>query len=302
MAPYYILALDGGGTKGIIQVEFLRYLEIHLDATAHNIFDLFAGTSVGGINALFIASNSARDSCAGCLHYYDAKSTRRIMNKSFWDRILPFQTKPKYDGVGKRSVLTEKLPNMSMNELTKKTIIPTYDLTRKIPYVFSSDRDDALIVDVADATSAAPTYFPAVDVLNRGIHRWYMDGGVVANNPTLIALSEAINAGINVKDIRILSIGTGSETTDIDGNKSRTWGLPRWLKNGLMNIITTAPNQMSTHIAENILGDRYLRINRPLPKRLQKIDNTDTRSIEELQDIGKQWFTQYRAEINKFFA
>jgi patatin-like phospholipase/acyl hydrolase len=310
MPNYLILSLDGGGTRGIIQIEFLKYLEIHLGQKLVNKFDMFAGNSMGGINALLISSESVDGGCLGCADFYDKDKVNRIMNKSSWDRMLPFHNGHIYDGNGKRGVLEEMMKHMPMNELKKRTIISTYNLTTDSPYVFDSNYDTAFIHELADATSATPTYFPPVLMDNstaasapvRTTTHLYTDGGVFASNPTMCAVSAAVKSGVPLSDIKVISIGSGTEGVDIDERGSNSWRIFRWLTNGFSNSLITAPSQNTNKIAKNLLGDNYIRINRPIKQKLQKINNTDERSLNELKDIGKEWFTNTRDSIDRLLS
>ena len=81
------------------------------------------------------------------------------------------------------------------------------------------DGGPASVTDVALATSAAPTYLPAHRL--RGMR--LVDGGVWANNPAIVAISEAVSEfHVDLADIRVLSLGT---TTDIGVRPKRlNWG------------------------------------------------------------------------------
>ncbi len=67
------------------------------------------------------------------------------------------------------------------------------------------------MVDVALATSAAPVYFPAACVDD---HR-LIDGGVWANNPSVVSIAEAVSMlEIPLEAIRVLNIGTIDQRTN----------------------------------------------------------------------------------------
>jgi hypothetical protein len=77
--------------------------------------------------------------------------------------------------------------------------IPTYDFTHGTYGIFKFDHKEGKLsrhntvpmVDVALATSAAPTYFPLAQIAKEN-NTQYVDGGVWANNPSLVGLTEAM--------------------------------------------------------------------------------------------------------------
>jgi len=50
--PIHVLSIDGGGVRGIIPAEILDYITSQTKLAVHEMFDLVAGTSTGGIIAL----------------------------------------------------------------------------------------------------------------------------------------------------------------------------------------------------------------------------------------------------------
>jgi patatin-like phospholipase/acyl hydrolase len=82
---------------------------------------------------------------------------------------------------------------------------------------------------IGNSTSAAPTYFPCVKIKDS----LYIDSGVFANNPCLIALQEAHKLWGKDADIRILSIVSGHQRVNkINGDFAENWGTPQLLYNG----------------------------------------------------------------------
>ena len=53
---FQILALDGGGAKGLFSADILAHLEQDLNVSVTDHFDLIAGTSTGGIIALALGA------------------------------------------------------------------------------------------------------------------------------------------------------------------------------------------------------------------------------------------------------
>ena len=95
--------------------------------------------------------------------------------------------KPLYDAAPLRLVLTDVLGDRVLGDSSKRLVIPAWDVGRAAVHVFKTPHHKRLtrdrripMVDVAMATSAAPTYFPAAHIHG---HR-LIDGGVWANHPT----------------------------------------------------------------------------------------------------------------------
>ncbi|CAH9101394.1 unnamed protein product [Cuscuta europaea] len=151
---------------------------------------------------------------------------------------------PMYDGVYLHSKIKNMIGDIKLNQTLTNVVIPTYDVHHLKPVIFSSfqARKEASknpkLTDVCIATSAAPIYLPPHSFelqSSQGIEKFNLvDGGVVANNPVLVAISEAAKA-YNVRPLpenfRILSLGTGSCTgTEMaEVGDTSSWGAVRWL-------------------------------------------------------------------------
>lgn len=269
MAKYRILSLDGGGLRGLITARMLQRLsdDPKIKGWLSGV-DLFAGTSTGGILALGLAAGKTPQDI--CDLYINAGP--RIFDDSIWDDIRDLGKTIGADYSNK--VLKKELRNifgsMTLGDLNKKVAIPTFDLDNqdtddtqrrwkpKIFHNYSGDGSDAgnLAADVALYTSAAPTYFPAAD--------GYIDGGVFANNPSLVAIAQAISQSnkqserANIDEIVLLSVGTGVSLSYIKGN-NLDWGYAQWVK-PLLNILTDGVAGISDYQAREILGERYQRL------------------------------------------
>jgi patatin-like phospholipase/acyl hydrolase len=200
---FRILSLDGGGIKGVFAAAALaRMEEIHGRCIVDH-FDLIAGTSTGGILAIGIAFGiPPKDLLA---FYRDRgpvifPSTSLVQKSTALLRQL-FHG-PKYSHDVLRAELAKVLEDRKFGDASCRLAIPAYDAVANRIYVFKTAHAPGLTndirtdaVDVALATSAAPTYFAAASVAKDGR---YVDGGVWANNPSLIALVEAVSSlGLN---------------------------------------------------------------------------------------------------------
>lgn len=294
---FRILSLDGGGIRGAATAQVLYELEQDLGASLYDSFDLIAGTSTGALIAIYLAAEQADGE--DLLSLYSVDNARRIMDKSIWDEHLPVQSQPKYDGEGKREVLNEYLGNRRIQDVAKPLLVTAYDIVMRRVVVFKSQRgSDAaynpLLKEIADATSAAPTYFPTVETSDSP-PRWLIDGGVAANNPSMCALAEALREGHALEDIRLLSIGTGTPARGADdatamGRASQSWGGIGWLRNGLIEHLFAGNTSTCGYQCEVLLGERYVRVDGPLMHASDDLDAVSRGNIQHLRALGRQWY------------
>ena len=115
------------------------------------------------------------------------------------------------------------------------------------------------VVDVALKTAAAPTYFPVYD--------GFIDGGVVANNPSVCALTQAINPPTGAQkldDISLLSLGTGNNPKYMEV-RDPNLGLVQWAPR-MINLMLEGGAGLADYQCEQLLGMQYLRVNPILPE------------------------------------
>jgi len=208
-----VLVLDGGGYRGMFCVAAMAFLEQDLNVRLVDHFDLIVGTSTGGIIALGLGLGMSPEEIvefyledgAQIFKHAALKTTRQLV-------------RPKYNSLTLRHALNKLFESKVLEDSKKRLCIPSYDLTRDKVHLFRTPHLDRLnrdgrtpVVDVALATTAAPTYFAAhaMDGLR------LIDGGVWANTPVPTAINEAVNGfGVNFCDLRILSFGTTSTVCD----------------------------------------------------------------------------------------
>jgi patatin-like phospholipase/acyl hydrolase len=301
-----ILSLDGGGIRGVATAMFLSQLEKELGNKLYDKFDLFAGTSTGALIALNIAANKATGE--NCVQLYRAENAQTIMDKSFWDEHLPMQNQPKYDGKGKKKILKEVFKDKRILDVKKPVLITAYDIILRQIVVFKSkggfDADyNPKLVEVANATTAAPTYFPTVKSKDDP-NRWLVDGGLSANNPSMCALAEALKTH-SPDEIKVLSIGTGIQTrgkekADELGRESQEWGGIGWLTHGLIDHLFAGNTTATDYHCKQILGDNYVRVDGPLEYCKDDLDDVSQGNIDNLKRMGREWFEQFGEDVMGF--
>ena len=125
---------------------------------------------------------------------------------------------------------------------------------------------DATFVDVLLKSTAAPTYFPA--------HNGCIDGGIVAQNPSMLAISHAlkyVNARdkkpLHLENIVLLSIGTGTHPMNMNAyGKGADLGLAQWMPN-LMSVFNDGSLDAADINCRNLLpNNQYIRLQIKLPR------------------------------------
>jgi patatin-like phospholipase/acyl hydrolase len=297
--PYRILALDGGGLRGIFTAAVLAEAEDAYGPAFLDSFDLLTGTSTGGIIALGLASGRT---CREMLDFYREVGAKIFANPRRIRRV----TGPKYDRRALDDLLRQELGKTTrMNDLKKPVCITAYELVRGVTRVWKDDHSpelrvggEQLVWQVAAATSAAPAYFAPVQLGDADSH---VDGGVWGNNPAMVGITEAVRyADKELRDIRMLSIGTTSQPLRVDSHeKAVGMGFKDWMWKGL-DLLQGSASMATDNQARLLLGDEaYLRLD---SESARKIKLDDAKQCKPLQEWGHDVGRRHIAEIGELLG
>jgi predicted acylesterase/phospholipase RssA len=196
------VSLDGGGIKELRALEVLIWLEKQTGKPCNKLFDEIVGTSAGGIAALGLGHGLSAQS----LKEFFLENGPAIFHASAWRSFATL------GGIAASSKYTADALESALTGVFGPALIPpgvrvsTFDTFAWAPRILSF-RDAWTCVEAARATSAAPTYFPA---LVKG-DRAYWDGGMTINNPSLLAATG--------EPTLILSLGDGSAAHGMTAKK-----------------------------------------------------------------------------------
>jgi len=294
MARYRILSLDGGGMRGIFSATILARIEEMLGEPLHKHFDMAAGTSTGGILACGVGAEIPGDELIALYEKHGETIFPPDRWKSRLIRILSQgPSMPKYDGKGLEKALKKVFGNTKFGSLkVTPTLAITYDLMGREPVIFKSNREeyaDVPVWEICKATASAPTYFPAHVMKVRKAERPLVDGGVVANNPVLCAIGEAVALKQKIEDLVVLSIGTGDTKHPISIEESQEWGLLEWGFH-IVGVLFEGPNDANHYIASNLVqGNGYLRLQTELTGLDSDMDNADKRQLNGLKALAEDY-------------
>jgi patatin-like phospholipase/acyl hydrolase len=288
--PFRILALDGGGIKGAYTASVLATLEETTSRACRDHFDLIAGTSTGGIIAIGLGLGlSARDLCK---FYAERGNDIFPVSGVVGQRLRAARQlfRPKHDAMRLRSALMSAFGERKFGESTCRLVIPAYDMTESRVYLFKTAHHERFkfdvnltAVDVALATAAAPTLFAAATILRAGDAR-YVDGGVWANSPALVALTEATHfLSVPPADVDILSIGTTSTPFVVSARRS-AGGVVGWGAS-LIELLMTSQVQAVEAQASLLTNNGWHRINHVTGRGRFGLDKAE--NVRDLIELGR---------------
>ena len=139
--PILVLSIDGGGSRGVIPTNVLKYIESEQHLSVRNEFDFFAGVSTGALVAAFLARDAgSMETLAN--EGYSSESMTKIFDKSIWDKMLGrLQNQPKYDGVNKRAYIDQQAEGILINDIVDKhLLILAYDFINRELVTFKNNR------------------------------------------------------------------------------------------------------------------------------------------------------------------
>lgn len=265
--PFQILAISGGGYRGLYTAEVLARLEAQAGRPLGQCFDLISGTSVGGLLALAIAMEKP---VAGVRDLFVKRGEmifppeRRARNRA--SELIAALWRAKYEDAPLREAVEHVLgKDAVLGDAVHRVVIPAVNMTKGSVQMFKTAHHPNFVrdhsrraADVAMATSAAPVYFPLAEMDNA----YFADGGLVANAPDLCALHEArIFLDVRPADVSILSVGTTTTGFSLSRKLGRNLGKVHWMtRNRLFSTIVSAQQQLTDFMLEHQLGERYIRI------------------------------------------
>lgn len=295
-----ILSIDGGGIKGTLPAAFLAGLEEDVGEPIGRYFDLIAGTSTGGIIALGLGMGcTARE----LLDLYEHRGPIIFgqngdgggspgMLRRFWNSLAAkgrWAVRPKHDADILAREIGSVLNGALIGHSRTRLVIPAWDPDLRSPYIFKTAHHVRLqtdyrksALDAALATAAAPTYYKR--------HRTsddvgLTDGGTWANNPTAIAVVEALTLlGWHPSDLRILSLGCLDEVymlPEIPGVAGLGLKVLNLYADGQSHGALGMAKLLTGHPYD---GDRIYRFSPSVPSGFFSLD--DTTKIGRLKGIG----------------
>jgi patatin-like phospholipase/acyl hydrolase len=263
---FHILALSGGGYRGLYSARILADIEQHIGASVATRFDLLAGTSIGGILALALALEVPAERMVTLFERHgDAIFRKRRSLFGLWRS--PYTQQALADLLRQDELFGQR----TLDHVRHPVIVPAINYSTGRPVVFKTPHHSKFfrdchhqLVDIAMATSAAPGYFPR-HVFN---DNQYVDGGLFANAPGMLAVHEARQFfDCNEAQLTVVAVGTMSSKFTVDPRRNRQGGTFDWgglnptgMPKRLFGLAISAQESMTDHVLHHRLGSRYFHI------------------------------------------
>lgn len=277
-----VLSCDGGGVFGVLSARCLA------EADPWKDFDAFGGTSIGaaivasyavGMKPMEIVSSMAKD-------------LPGIFHRPWYYKLKPWG--PKWPGEALHKWCHDNF-DITMRDIKKPVFIVSMNFSERKPKVYSSvnrkDKDISL-ADAVLASVSAPTYFPP--------HGKYVDGGLFANNPSVVTAAGISGAtDTPITDMSLFSMGTGSYShDDIDMANADSWNVLQW-GTKIVPVMLEGGNEVGmSYIASKLPFKVYSRYNPWSLKKGWSMDQAEL--IPELLRMAGESLLSFKRRYNKF--
>jgi len=259
--PYRVLSIDGGGIRGLYSACLLQGISQRVARTngtpdsnldVGKAFDMIVGTSTGAILAVALAAGCSLEDV---INLYKTKSKdifpSPTPNDAGMRKMLLWLAKHTLKTSGSESELQKALKNVLADETVEEMYhrrniglcIPTINAETQKAWVYKTPHDNVnnrlqrdnkyALVDVCMSSASAPIVFPLHKVKNPNSssedNNWFVDGGLWANNPIMVALVEALSFAPDDSKIEIISVSTCPPfTASMMDDKEANRGLLHW--------------------------------------------------------------------------
>jgi uncharacterized protein len=344
---FKILSIDGGGIRGVIPCTILKEIEKRTQRHSSELFDLMAGTSTGAIIALGLATPSFENNplkkyefdAKKMLKFYEDHGKDIFKKRKFHDILSYLIVAYEVDDLFE--LLQSKFKGIELKDILTHTnlLVTAFDSAEGSPFLFKSRlakivepnsekafKENPPLFKIARATSAAPTFFEPY----QDSDSVFLDGGVFANNPSVLAYIEAkeiwkLSEQNKSKDYVIpskkgvktdilpynddlpffmLSLGTGGLKKTLNYSESKNMGKLQWAKpviEIMMQGVSDKTDYEMRHLLPEYLDTnktkRYMRINPSIDDSLKKMD--EAKNFKELESVAKKYIEEHDDEIEE---
>lgn len=320
---FKILSVDGGGTKGLYSAKIIEEIEHEYNSAICDHLDLICGTSTGGLIALAL---SLRIPASRIVEFYQMNSSKIFPSRNIIERLSRLVSqvvvKSKYGNQELASALRSLFGERKLGESEALLCIPSFSLSDGRPFIFKHDHKEGKLsrdnntryLDVALATSAAPTYLPVVSIPNYE-NRQFIDGGIYANDPSLVGVIEAfryfVGEGKPFSKLGVLSIASLETVPGRRRVKFTNRSIVQW-RDDLLSTFFESQAHMTSYVVDVMAnhcdpGFEYARIpSIALDAARSKIiglDCSSQESLDTLVSLAKDMYYTFRgnAKIRSFF-
>ncbi|TDG96743.1 hypothetical protein EPR50_G00232060 [Perca flavescens] len=304
-----VLAIDGGGTRGLLALQTLHKLQNLTGKRVHQLFDYICGVSTGAILAFMLGIfQIPLDECE--------EMYRKLGSDVFKQNVIVGTVKMGwshafYDSEIWENILKERMGEGRMIESARDPHCPKVSavstiVNRGLPLKAYAFRNYRLMPGVRShylgdcnhkmwqairASSAAPGYFQEF-VLGKDLHQ---DGGLLINNPTALAIHECKCLWPNTPLQCVLSLGTGRY--EAAGKNSTTYTS---LKTKLTHVISSATDTEEVHTMLDALlpPDTYFRFN-PYMSEDIPLNESRAEKLNFLKGEGERYLERNEAKLRK---
>jgi uncharacterized protein len=286
-----VLAIDGGGIRGLIPALVLEEIERRTGRPAAELFDLVAGTSTGALITCALTRPQPMPA-ARVAEIYEEEGPE-ILDRSSLQTIKSAGglIDERYDARGLVTTLRRHLGDTRLADATTAVLLTTYDLETRAALVLGNE-DDLAMVDAAHASSAAPTYFEPVRVGARTL----IDGGVFATNPAMLAYAQAGG------EVEVLaSLGTGEHTRPLHFDEVKDWGQINWARPILDVVFDGSADAVDAQLS-GLLDGRYIRLQTRLDEASDDLDDASPGNLAALRREAERLIARRSTDLDRLCA
>ena len=286
-----VLAIDGGGIRGLIPARVLAEIERRCGRRAGELFDLIAGTSTGAIIACGLTRPQplAAEQIASIYldegpQIFDRSLIKRITSADGW-------IDERYESDGLLESLRRHLGDVRLADADPPVLLTAYDLERRRALLLSA-RDELSMVDAAHASSAAPSYFEPARVGALTL----VDGGVFATNPAMCAYAQ-LDGQVEL----VVSLGCGEHTRRLPFEEVRDWGRLEWAR-PVLDVVFDGTSDAVDLQLESLIGPDYVRLQTPLDEASDDLDDVSPENLAALEREAERLIAARDDEIDRLCA
>ena len=287
-----VLAIDGGGIRGLIPALVLAEIEHRTGRAIATMVDLIAGTSTGAIIACALARPNAMSATRIAAAY--ERDGPRIFDRSLIKVITSVGgfADERYDARGLVDSLRRHLGDTRLADASTGLVVTAYDLESRRALVFRPGRDDVSMVEAAHASSAAPTYFEPLRLGDRTL----VDGGVFAINPAALAYAE-VSGSLDI----LVSLGTGEHTRRLPYSRVKDWGVLEWARPILDVVFDGSADAVDAQLRA-LMDTRYARLQTRLTEASDALDDASPENLAALRREAEHLIADRSADIDRICA